>query len=165
MAKQKKETGLVTKDVFDLAKMGQEGIPELLQTVKAKIATLTRGVKEKSSTDGKRIPGFPELESIDKVTILVQAYSSVDGKAKAYEAAAKAMEVNISKFPFKIDGCSAQQWKDAIKSHTSILVNKTELDKLKQIQKTLEENLSQEEKLKNDLAKIAGMLGDDSPLE
>ena len=162
----KKGTELSVGGTFsDLAKKGQEGIPGMLEIVKQKIKELTKGAKEEESTKGKRLPGFTEISSIDKVTILVQADSSVRGKAKAYAESAIILNVNTKKFPFKIEGCSADQWLGDIERAIVLLTNKVELQKLQETQKILEERLSEDSKLQNALEKIANQWADDSAME
>lgn len=167
MAKKTKETGVATKaaTIDALVNMGQDGIPKLLEEVNKKINSLKGGNSENESTKGTQLPSFGEIAKIDKVTTLIQAVSSVRARQKAYAEAAKELDASTTKFPFKLAGFSADTWVNDIKARYSILANKAELDRLNKIKKTLEENLSQEAKLKNDLAKIGEWLTDESPLE
>lgn len=147
------------------AAMGQEGIPGMLELVKKQISALKKGQVGDSSTKGKNLPGFGEISKITKVSDLIKAHSSVVNRAKAYAESASTLGLKTTKFPFKLDGCTEKQWVTDIEAAASILANKAELDKLAKTKKLLEDNLSAEAKLKNDLAKIGTMFTDDSPVE
>lgn len=148
-----------------LAAQGQDGIPGMLELVKKKISELKKGQVGDASTKGKNLPGFGEITKITKVSDLIKAHSSVVNRAEAYAKSAATLGLSTAKFPFKLDGCTTGQWVKDIEAASSILANKAELDKLAKTQKLLEDNLSAEAKLKNDLAKIGTMFTDDSPVE
>ena len=118
-----------------------------------------------ASTKSKSLPGFGEITKITKVSDLIKAHSSVINRAKAYAESAAALDLKLAKFPFKLEGCTEKQWVTDIQAAASILANKAELAKLDKTRKLLEDNLSAEAKLKNDLAKIGTMFTDDSPVE
>lgn len=165
MSKAKKSTAVAVSGLQDLVALGQEGIPGLLEKVVAQITALRGSTKEEASTSGKDLPGFGQIKDIVKVSILIQAHSAVVNRAIAYKKSADALGISLLKFPFKLEGCTENQWVSDITIYVALLSNRVELIKLNKIKKTLEDNLSQEAKLKNDLAKIAGLLTDDSPLE
>lgn len=160
MTKKAESTALAT--IID---QGQAGIPALLKKVTAQIKAIKGDTKEEASTKGKQLPGFGEIAKIDKVTTLVQAYSAVSNRAKAYKEAADAMGINTSKFPFKLESCGAKQWLDDIQARAVVVSHKAELDKLQRIKKKLEDNLSAEDKLKKDMQEISSILTDQSELE
>jgi len=165
--KVKTETMTVTNEtsLITLAEKGQEGIPQMLEIIKDKIEQITRGAVMEESTKGRCLSGFDEISSINSVCTLIQAHSSVTGKANAYKVSAEILGMDIKKYPFKLDDCTEKQWVDDIQARVIILDNQKQLNKLRATQKLLEENLSQEAKLKNDLAKVAAMLTDDTALE
>jgi len=72
--KSKKTDLVVAGPMAELAAQGQEGIPGMLEFIKAKIKSITKGGEKVESTKGKRLPGFSDIASIAKVSTLIQAY-------------------------------------------------------------------------------------------
>ena len=161
----KEEVLPATKTVSELASLGQEGIPALLKHVDSQIASLGGGKQAVKTTEGVNLPGFGSINSQKKVSSLVQMYSSVTARENAYGDALKATGVDAKKYPFKLEGHTAEAWKNDIKVAIDILSNAVELAKLVKVKATLEANLSQKAKLQNDLAKIGAWLTDEGPLE
>ena len=159
------KTSETTSNVPALIQEGKSAVPKLLEQVQAKIKELTGSAKPDSTTKGKDLPGFGPVEKIDKVSTLIQAYSSVKNRALKYDEVAKELDISTVKFPFKLGGCTSKQWLNTIANRINRLKNKAELDKLREIEKTLEENLSAEDKFKKDMMRISGILTDESPLE
>ena len=155
----------VVKSITDLAALGQKGVPELLKQVVGKIAGLTGGKVNTKTTKGTRLPGFDEIQNITKVSVLIQAMSSIRAREKAYGESAKELNLSTIKFPFKLEGFTAKQWIDDIKVKVGTLSNKAELDKLNKIKEKLESNLSAKDKLKKDMEEVARILTEDGPLE
>lgn len=151
--------------VNDLVSLGQDGIPELLEQVNQKIKTITGNSKPKASTDGKNFPGFGTINSVKKVGDLIKMHSAVVNRAEAYTKSAKTLNLSLTKFPFKIEGCSKNQWVEDISFQAKLLANKAELDKLKKIKQKLEENLSAKDKWIRDMKDIGNLLIDESELE
>ena len=150
-----KKNEVATKGQFT-----QNDVPAMLEQIKSKIAELVGSGKKEPSTKGKHLPGFGEIVTIEKEADLIKAYSSVTGREDSYNAAAKAMKIRTKVPPFVIDGISASKWKEDITARFAEVAHKAQLDKLKSIQKTLEENLSAEAKLNNDLAKISTLMAE-----
>jgi len=157
----KKETGVSTETAKDLASYTQKDIPGMLKLVVEKIKQLSGNGPVENSTKGKVLSGFDEIDKIESVSTLIAAHSSVNGKANAYKASAEALGIDIKKYPFKLDGCTAGQWNEDIKTRIAIVANKAELVKLQQTKALLEANLSAEAKLATDLKKIAELLAAD----
>ena len=142
------------------ALLTQQDIPTMLEQVKDQIAKLSGNNNNVMITD-KVLDPFGKVENIEKVTDLIKAASSVLGREKAYKAAAKAVIPKGIKVPgFEIEGVKASDWLAHIKARVAIVANKEQLVKLNSIKNTLEENLSAEAKLANDLEKIKDMLAD-----
>lgn len=142
----------------DIMKLGQADIPNMLKMITEKIKALKGNIPKENSTIGKDLPGFGEIAKINDVTTLIQAHSSVVGKAAAYKASAEALGANLSKYPFKLGGCSESQWVADIQVTLNVVANKAELDKLNKTKELLEANLSAEAKLASDLAKIQALI-------
>jgi hypothetical protein len=147
-------------EVATAGQFTQNDVPAMLEQIKSKIAELVGSGKKEPSTKGKHLPGFGEIVTIEKEADLIKAYSSVTGREDSYNAAAKAMKIRTKVPPFVIDGISASKWKEDITARFAEVAHKAQLDKLKSIQKTLEENLSAEAKLNNDLAKISTLMAE-----
>lgn len=139
------------------ATLGQKDIPTMLEMVNKQIATIKGNLPETPVTTAV-LPGFDKIEDIKTVEELIKAASSVIGKSDAYAKAAEVVYPGKKAPKFKIEGFTREQWLDHITSRLIMVANKAELDKLIATKKLLEENLSAEAKLANDLAKIRDML-------
>jgi hypothetical protein len=149
-------TALSTKQAFT-----QEDIPGLLEKVNKKISELTKG-KKVAPVITVQLPGFGEVTKINDLSTLISACSSVDGKQEAFLAAAKKHLPEGIKAPaFKINGHSANEWNELLETRIAEVAHQKELEKLRQVKTKLEENLSQEAKLANDLKAISNILGED----
>jgi hypothetical protein len=110
----------------------------------------------------KELPGFGKIGSVNVVSDLIKAASTVIERERAYLAAAIiVMPDKIKIPPFKINGSTKDQWVEDIKARVAIVANKTQLDKLQKIKTTLEANLTAEAKLERDLAGIGNLLTED----
>lgn len=158
--KKKANTSVSTETATDLSKYTQENIPAMLAAVTAKITLLKGGIPKEATTKGKDLPGFGEITSIKTVQELVQAHSSVTNKARVYKESAEILDIPLKKYPFKLNGCSEEQWVADITSTIAIVKNKVELDKLTKTKALLEANLSAEAKLAEDLKKIAALIAE-----
>lgn len=144
-----------------IAKPTQQDIPALLATVNEKITALKGGQEKKENTTGTTFPQFGEIKRVDSVEDLIKIQSVLTAKEEAYNKAAKNLNVDIKKYPFKLNGFGSKAWASDIKSRLAVVKNKTELKKMEQVKKLLEENLSQEAKLENDLVKAQKILLDE----
>lgn len=163
-AKQKAEkasTAVATTTETGLTNFTQADIPKFLEQVNEKIKALTKGKVREVNID-KPLPGFGETNKLDDLQKLIEACSSVENKEKHYVlAGAKYLPQGIKAPAFKINGFSAAQWLEHLEERIIEVAHKKELDKLKQIKAKLEENLSQEAKLANDLKSISSILSED----
>lgn len=149
------------ENVLTIAQPTQNDIPALLETVNKKISQLKGNSIEKESTASVDLTGFGQIKNISKVEDLIKAHSMLTAKSNAYNSSAKALDVDPKKYPFIQNGCSLNQWENDIKLRLAVVKNKTELEKLEKVKKLLEENLSQESKLANDLKKAQSILLDE----
>jgi len=155
MSTEAKNTGVAVAGQFT-----QADIPNMLETVVAKIKLLKAGVEDKPQTTGE-LDGFGKINDIKDVGTLIKAYSSVDNRQKCYDEAAKEMlPEGVKKPTFKLNSFSAEQWKADIKKRTVEVGFQQELDKLNKVKTKLEANLSAEAKLAKDLKDIANILVD-----
>src|SRR4030042_75104 len=160
MVKVKKSTGVaLVEGTQSLATLGQADIPGMLKIVLAKIKELKGNMPETSKTTGS-LPGFGKIKEIKTVEDLIKAHSSVVGRQVAYNASAAALDVNVDKFPFKIEGSTTEEWVNDIKATINIVKNKVALDKFDQVRIKLESNLSAKMKLAKDLEDCQNILID-----
>ena len=132
----------------------QEDIPKMLETVNAKILKLKGGPEKEASTIGKTLDPFGEIANIDTIDELIKAYSSISARESLYKEAIKELKLKIKVPTFNIDGITPKKWKDDIKLRIQEVAFKDQLESLEKIKSKLEENLSQEAKLANDLAEV-----------
>lgn len=154
-----------TRGQFDLSNMTQENIPELLQVVVDKIASIKKGLPDAPKAT-EQLPGFGYIKDIKDTATLIHAYSSVSNREKHYYEAAAELNVKGKTLPkFKLGNTSAEDWKTDIKARINVVIHQTELDKLNKMKDKLESNLSVKDKLARDLAEIAKMAMDDDDFE
>ncbi len=155
MNTKEENTGVAVANQFT-----QADIPNMLETVVAKIKLLKAGVEDKPQTTGE-LDGFGSINKIDTVEQLIKAHSSVVNRQKCYdESANEILPENIKKPTFKLNGFSSKQWVSDIKKRIVEVGYKQELEKLNKVKTKLEANLSAEAKLAKDLKDIANILVD-----
>jgi len=138
--------------------LGQSDIPKLLEKVVAQIKAIKGDLPEVPKTTGE-LQGFGKIGEIKTVECLIKAYSSVTNRAKAYREAAKEILPAHTKMPpFMLDQSSEQAWIDDIKNRIGIVAHESELKKLNNIKKKLEDRLSEEDKLNKTLEEIQNIL-------
>lgn len=148
-----KSTGLSVAGQFT-----QADIPTLLEKVNDKIKELSKGDKKQTEITVD-LPGFGNVAKNESVMSLLQACSSVEGKCEAYKKSAeKYLPEGVKTPPLLINGHGVSAWLSFLQERIVEVAHKKELEKLRQIKSTLEENLSAEMKLANDLAKIGAIL-------
>lgn len=148
------------KNVLAIQQPTQNDIPALLETVSEKIKQLKGNQETKETTAGVNLRPFGPVKDINKVEDLVKAHSMLTAKSDAYNKSAKVLDINTEKYPFKEDKFTLGQWEDDIKTRLAVVKNRTELNRLEKVKKLLEENLSAESKLANDLKKAQEILLD-----
>jgi len=156
----KKSTKSTKSEVSVKGQFTQENVPAMLEQVNKKIATLKGGAGKEPSTSGKNLPGFGEIAKITNEAELIKAYSSVTGRAKAYADAATAMKIKTKVPAFVLDGIAPAKWLEDITLRYQEVAFAQQITTLEKIKKTLEENLSAESKLANDLKKINDLMSD-----
>jgi len=141
-----------------LATLGVADVPAYLEQVNKLISEI-KGNLPKAPNTNENLTGFGKISEIKTVSELLKAASMIMGKKAGYEAAAKKLLPEGYKVPtFKINGNTAAHWMEDIQARIIVVYNKEKLEKLEKIKKTLEENLSAEAKLANDLAKIKALI-------
>lgn len=150
-----------TTEVSTAKQFTVNDVPLLLKQVKEQISEIRKNIPQSLPQTGE-LDGFGKIENIKTLDLLIKARSSVRKKVEAYNeevALIKAFVGSQVKLPScKLNGHSEKTWLEVIDSQIIVIGNETELKKLQEIQKTLEDNLSAEAKLANDLARIQGIL-------
>lgn len=147
-------TEVAKKGQFDIDNLTREDVPGMLELIKKKISELKGKRPNEEKTEGKTLSGFGKISEIKDVSSLVKAYSMLTKKEEAYKEAAKALSVDVSKYPFKENGVGAAAWKNDIEMRMVDVIHEAELTRLTKVKSILEENLSQEQKFANDMKKI-----------
>ena len=150
----KKGTTVATASTF-----GREDIPSMIRTINEKIAKLSPTVKTEDAEALQKImiAGFPQIKDIKNVEDIIKAYSAVSEKDRAYSEACSSLKVSADTYPLLFGEATAEDIQGALSMRLHRIKNKVELDKLTQAKKLLEDNLSANDKLSRDLAKIAAL--------
>lgn len=150
------ETAVSTNKQFTV-----NDVPHLLETVKKQISSIKKHMPNQLPVTGN-LEGFGKIQEVKSLESLIKARSSVRSKARLYKEEAKEISTFIGehvKLPsFSLNGHCEKTWLEVIDSQIILVGNETELTKLEKIQKTLEDNLSAEAKLANDLQSISNLL-------
>ena len=142
---------------------GLDNVPELLAQVEASISALKSkygGDSDETPANGQ-LDGFGDLTKEDSITVLVQAHSSVINREKAYKASAKALDVSVTKHPFKLNGATANKWEKFIKRRVGEVTYADKLTKLKATKNKLTKYVSEEQQFASDMKDIADILSVD----
>lgn len=133
-------------------------IPYILNQVNEKIKSLQPASDNTNEMLNTNLEGFGKISTINDISILIKAYSMIKGKENIYKESAEELGINVSEYPFKMEGISGKIWKSVIKFRISQTFNKKEIADLKKIKKTLEANLTAEARFANDWEVIKGIL-------
>lgn len=153
----KEETAVSVAGQFDRSQ-----VPVLLEKVKEQLTAL-QGASTAADTIGdKELPGVGKLSSLKKASDVVMAIGSVTKRNEAFKAGLKelkgeplAKKVNSSSI---FGGVAASTWIEALKARFAEIANEAQIKKLKNIQKELEQHLSEEQKFTNTMERLGGAL-------
>jgi hypothetical protein len=167
MSKTNKTTELVVKKETTnlpttVANITQDDLPAMLRVVDAKIAAL-RGSDEKEETSSSsELPLFGKISEINDPLVLRAAYAHIMKKVEginAHNEVFKAVAPTINVPVYKENGNTVEQWKKIILNQYKKVVFKEELDKLQKAKDKIQNNLSQKDKMRADLADAFNLLG------
>jgi hypothetical protein len=148
----KKATGKET-----LALTTTTEVPEVIKALQAQIDELKDIETSQWKTSGN-LDGFGSIKEEKKIENLIRAYSSVKGRANAYEDAAD--DLGITTYPqFNINGGTVEDWKHDIQLRIAIVNHKEKLDKLKDFKAKAERFLSEEDQKKMLFNEMSAFLG------
>lgn len=162
MATKKQQTVATLPATVD--KITQEDLPSLLKVINQKISEL-QGDDKEDGVVASELPGFGRISDIKDPMVLRLAYSTVAKKAEAvdkYNDVFKAVAPTIPVKNFKEGGNSTEQWQKAILSQYKKVVFKEELSKLEKAKEKIQANLSQNDRMRADLADVFKDLNVDS---
>lgn len=155
------ETELATAETFSLATFKQEQVPSAIEFLEAKIKELKGDDKGETVITGE-LPGVGRIENITDVMVLRAAYAYVGQKSKIVNdtnSVFQAVAPSIKVAKYKEGGYTAEQWQAAILSQYKKVVFKEELAKLEKAKDKLQNHLSAEAKMKQDLKDVFELMG------
>lgn len=118
-------------------------VPEVLSLLDQEIGKLKTISESVYKTTGN-LEGFGDIKQETKLENLIRAFSSVKGREKAYEDAAK--DLGLGTYPqFSISGGTAADWKQDILLRIDIITHKDKLDKLNEYKEKMSKFLSAED--------------------
>lgn len=124
-----------------LAKIDE--VPEVLSLLDQEIGKLKIISESVYKTSGQ-LEGFGDIKAETKIENLIRAFSSVKGREKAYEDAAK--DLGQVTYPqFNVSGGTAADWKQDILLRIDIITHKDKLDKLNEYKDKMSKFLSAED--------------------
>lgn len=161
MATKKTSTAVAKKETLDMANLSQQNVPGMLKMVSDQLKSLRGDAPDKVGTDSE-LPGFDKkIKSFDSVQELIMAHSSVKNRAKFYAISAAELDVSVTKYPFKLNGHTEEEWLGDISFQLARVKNKRDIERLEKVETTLSKYLSKEDQMQKDLASIASLLSDD----
>ena len=147
---------------FDLAKVSTEDIPLMLEVIEKKIKAL------EGSKSGEIInapfPGYGPISEIHSISELIKMHASLCAKKEYYDKSRKNLSEDIEGFKnhtFKIGSYDFSKWDEGIRIRFKQLYYDDQLKKLTRAKEILEENLSAEDKLRQDLKKVVDILSEE----
>lgn len=118
-------------------------IPEMLTVLDGKIAELKTITDSVYKTTGN-LEGFGDIKAETKIENLIRAFSSVNGRKKAYDEAAAIL--GLTSHPqFTVSGGTVEDWEQDIKLRIEIITHKDKLDKLNEYKEKMSKFLSEED--------------------
>lgn len=121
-----------------------QSIPDLIEFIKTQEKALEHIAETnyRNSTDLKE--PFGDIKTETKIENLIKAWASIKGKEKAYNEAAKDLELKA--FPqFVRNGNTAEDWKHNIMLRIAVINNADEIKKLKEFKDKLSKFVSEED--------------------
>lgn len=162
MAKTTKTTETVVTNLpATVEQIKQTDLPGMLRVIDAKISAL-KGDDKEESTGKVEVSGFGLVADIKDPMALRACYAQVVQKSRVinefnevFKQAAPTIEVKT----YKESGNSTEQILKSILSQYKKVVFKEELDKLVKAKEKIQQNLSQEDKMRADLLDAFSLLG------
>lgn len=133
------------------------GIPQVLNLIDEKIKSLAKIETTKFKTDGV-VPGFPNtIQKETNVDVLIKMFSSVKGRAAAFESAA--VDLGVSGKTFTENGNTVDDFKADITLRIAIVTQEGELKKLRSLKEEGSKFLSAEDQKQVFMDKLMKEMG------
>ena len=161
MATKKSTTATLATLPASVSEIKQTDLPGMLKIVDAKIAEL-QGSNKEDDTVTEELPGFGKISSITDPLTLRYAYATVRRKVdviNAHNDVFKGLAPTIPVKEYKEAGVSTDKWEKTILTQYKKVVFKEELEKLIKVKDKIQQNLSQEDKMRADLQDALQILG------
>lgn len=150
----------MTKEVVNLdnIELTKKGIPSMLNEVKKQIKAITKGIPTSAGTSTAP-EGFPfSVKACQTVEDLIKMHSFISIKEYWYNKSAKTLGASLKAYPCIISGHEASVWLKDIDGRIAKVENKTTLEELKEVQRILENNMSEEAKFAKEMAGMVNIL-------
>lgn len=129
-------------------------VPAALEAVQTRLNSLKK-VTDRPYKTGKVLEGFGDISTETKVDNLIRAYSMVRGKERAYEEAAK--ELQLTSYPtFTINGGTKEDWFSDITLRLDVIRFEDRRKKLEAYSSRLSKFMSEEDQFNSLMKEIAG---------
>ena len=154
---------MAKKEEFSIATIeSRDQIPALLERALAKKDELKKQYgQDIEDLSNDNLEGFGNISSIEEVTTLVKAISSVKGREAAYKVAMKDVKVpgvTLIEYPFKVNGTSAKRWIEVINKRIGQVTYKDQLSKLDELVSVCEKYVSDDQRFINDMKRVGDIL-------
>lgn len=128
------------------AELAIVSVPTGIEAVNKKIAQLKEITESVYKTPGRVTSFSNNIKDETNISELIKMFSSVSGRAKAYDAASE--ELGLKTVPvFKVDGGTVAEFAHDIKLRIAIIQNKETLDELNAIKKEYTELMDKEDRM------------------
>jgi len=118
-------------------------VPEVLTLLDQEIGKLKAVTESVYKTTGN-LEGFGDIKTETKIENLIRAFSSVKGREKAYDDAAK--HLGLTTYPaFSISGGNAADWEKDIRLRIDVITHSDKLAKLNEYKDKMSKFLSAED--------------------
>ena len=133
-------------------------IPDVLEKINEKLASLKKITDSVYKTSGSLGNGFGDIKTEMRIDNLIKLYSTICAKEKAYDEAAK--DLGVSPYPeFSVNGFTVADCKSDIKLRIDILSHQEQLDKLNKAKDLVSKFLSEEDQKRMALEQLKDILG------
>jgi hypothetical protein len=134
-------------------------VPEVLSLLDAELKSLKQITDKPYKTTGNLDMGgnTMDIKTEQKVVNLIRAFSSVNGREKAYTEAAQALE--LKEWPaFEVSGGSAEDWRQDIQTRLAVIQYEDRKNKLQGFQDQMKKFLSESDQKAILLKEMAAFL-------
>jgi hypothetical protein len=147
---------------FDLSKVTQKDIPNIVDTLRSELKKFTKSGDELVPHISGILPGYGDVSKIEDVPTLVKILCGIEFKAEKYNAKLEQLGLNGTKaFAFEEQGHSLKKWQDFLVYRIDQVRHKKKIKNLSERIKELENMMSEEDRLRKTLQKVLVGVEDD----